>query len=169
VRVEELVGQRIRAQRERLGLTQDQLGRRLGDKLGRSWSRQAVSAAEKGDRAFTAAELLAIAFTLQVSVGHLLVPPAGVNEVEMPNGATLSRDDLVTAVLPDLTTERAFDLMQASLGRLSESVVTIQAWAGVAAKEVQVLNDGMLLAEKIQDLNHGKLPADRVLSAGDEP
>lgn len=167
MRVEELVGQRIRAQRGRLGLTQDQLGQRLGNKLGRSWSRQAVSAAEKGDRAFTAAELLAIAFTLEVSVGHLLVPPAGIDEVEMPNGATLSRDDLVAAVLPDLTTERAFDLLQRSLGRLSESVGFIVARADVAAREVQVLNDGMLLAEKIQDLNHGKLPSDRIIS-GDE-
>ena len=151
MRVEELVGQRIRTERDRLEMTQEQLGKRLSDKLGRSWSRQAVSAAEKGDRAFTAAELVAIASTLDISVGGLLMPPAGVDDVEMPNGTALSRQDLVAAVLPRLGTEKAFDRMQETLGRLNQLFQTIQWGTSAAEKEVQLLNDTLLLAQEVRE------------------
>ena len=138
MRVEALVGRRIRAERERLGLTQGELGEKLGEKLGRSWPRQAVSAAEQGNRAFTAAELLAIAFTLDMSVGGMLMPPAGVDVVELPNGTSFSREELVAAVLPRLGTERTFDQMQATLGRLTEHFEGIRGFAKLAGDEVHL-------------------------------
>jgi transcriptional regulator with XRE-family HTH domain len=89
VRVEEYVGQRIRARRDELGLTQEEFGRRLGELLGRPWSRSTVSVAENGRRAFTAAELVAIASVLETSPAGLLTPPPGESEVELPGGARL--------------------------------------------------------------------------------
>ena len=149
MRVEELVGRRIRAERERLGLTQGQLGEKLGEKLGRSWPRQAVSAAEQGNRAFTVAELLALAFTLGLSVGGMLMPPSGVDDVEMPNGTTFSREELVAAVLPRLDTERTFDRMQMTLGILTRYFDGIRDFARLAGIEVELLNDEVLLAQSV--------------------
>lgn len=167
MRLEELVGQRIRTRREGLALTQDQLGRQLGDSLGRRWSRQAVSAAEKGERAFTAAELVAIAGALQISVGSLFVPPAGVDEIELPNGAMLTRNELVDAVLPTLGTEGTFVEMQRILGRLNETFTLIRRSVDVVATDVQLLNDGLLLALKLHSLAED-IPADVRLSADGE-
>lgn len=166
MRIEELIGQRIRGHRERLGLTQEQLGQRLGDTLGRAWSRQAISAAEKGDRAFTAAELLAIAHTLGVSVGALLVPQAGVEQIELPNGTSLSHDDLVSAVLPRLGTERAIERMQSTLQRLAQTFEGIRMGVELAVSDVELLNDAVYLAQGVGELS-GRIPADQIV-AGDE-
>jgi transcriptional regulator with XRE-family HTH domain len=66
------VGKQVIQRREAAGWTQAELGARLEARLGRTWPRQAVSAAEKGRRAFTAAELFAIADALGCGVPDLL-------------------------------------------------------------------------------------------------
>lgn len=93
---EEMVGKRIAEIRARSGMTQQQLGEQLGELLPRPWPRQTVSGAERGDRAFTAAELVAIAHVLHVVVGALLVPPldAEAEQIEMPSGAKLDRAEI---------------------------------------------------------------------------
>ena len=103
VRLEQVIGHRMRDRREEMALTQEQAGQRIGELLGRPWPRQAVSAAEKGDRAFTAAELVAIAFALDTNVSWLLTPLAGGLGVEMPSGAAVDQTELVAAVLPRLS------------------------------------------------------------------
>ena len=100
VRLEQVIGHRMRERREQMALTQEQAGQRIGELLGRPWPRQAVSAAEKGDRAFTAAELVAIAFALDTNVSWLLTPLAGGLGVEMPSGAAVDQAKLIAAVLP---------------------------------------------------------------------
>jgi transcriptional regulator with XRE-family HTH domain len=100
VRLEQVIGHRMRERREEMALTQEQAGHRIGELLGRPWPRQAVSAAEKGDRAFTAAELVAIAFALDTNVSWLLTPLAGGLGVEMPSGAAVDQAKLIAAVLP---------------------------------------------------------------------
>ena len=70
--IEEAIGTNVKSRREALSLTQKQLGERLGDHLGRAWSRQAVSSAEQGGRDFRAAELVALAKVLETSVGRLV-------------------------------------------------------------------------------------------------
>lgn len=97
MRIEEVVGTRMREHREAKGVTQDQLGQELGHVLGRPWARQAVSAAEKGQRAFAAVELLAIADTLEIKCSDLLRPPPNVVEIHMPSGWFLSTQALETA------------------------------------------------------------------------
>jgi transcriptional regulator with XRE-family HTH domain len=105
VRLEEVIGHRMRERREAMAITQEQAGRRIGELLGRSWPRQAVSAAEKGDRSFTAAELVAIAFAFQTTVSWLLTPLAGDSGVTMPSGAVIDQTKLITAVLPQFSVE----------------------------------------------------------------
>lgn len=146
MRVEELVGQRIRARREELELTQEQLGERLGEILGRKWSRQAVSAAEKGDRAFTAAELVAIAFTLGRSLGDLFAPLAGVDALEMPGGARLPRADVMAAVLPRMSGVSSLRDMHDTLAQLSEHIGAAAEGSRLAAADAQTLNMQFLMA-----------------------
>ena len=96
MRVEELVGRHITAERESQQMTQEELGKRIGKLLGKAWSRQAVSAAEKGARAFTAAELVAIAYALGTNVGYLLTPSAASDDISLP-GASISPSDMRSA------------------------------------------------------------------------
>lgn len=91
---EQVIGRSIRTIRESRGMTQEDLGLRLGKLLVRPWSRQAVSGAERGERAFTGAELLAVAHVLQTWVGALLMPPIEAEQVDMPSGAALTRADV---------------------------------------------------------------------------
>jgi transcriptional regulator with XRE-family HTH domain len=88
LRIEEGIGQRIRERREQLEMSQAELGRLLGPLLDKEWSRQTVSAAEQGKRAFTSAEVVAISHVLRTTVSQLFRPPAKAGEITMPSGAT---------------------------------------------------------------------------------
>lgn len=103
MRVEEIIGMRMRQRREELDRTQEELGRELGVFLGKPWSRQSVSSAEQGKRAFTAAEIYAIANCLRMTFVSLLRPPTDVAEVEMPSGETLPSYTFIgaTSNIPD--------------------------------------------------------------------
>lgn len=67
-----------------------QLGQALGTYLGKPWSRQAVHQAERGRRAFTAAEMAALALALDTSVPALFLAEAA--DIELP-GAVVSAED----------------------------------------------------------------------------
>ncbi len=92
MRVEEVVGDRLRRERERAGLSQAQVGQYVAPLLGRVLPRQAISHAEAGKRAFTAAELVAFAHVIGCDVAKLLELPPHVDAVTMPSGRTLDRD-----------------------------------------------------------------------------
>jgi transcriptional regulator with XRE-family HTH domain len=110
VRLEQVVGQRIHDIRERAGMSQAGLGRALAPLLGRPWTRQAVSAAEKGARDFKIAELVAIARVLETTVAQLVLPgPEVRREVVFPSGKTITAMELLDAVLSpriDMESER---------------------------------------------------------------
>lgn len=91
--IEEVIGERIRMARSTAGLSQEQLGHLLEPYLGRPWTRQAVSSAEKGGRDFTALELLGLAQVLDVHTAWLMTPPAGAT-IDTPGGMTVPADDL---------------------------------------------------------------------------
>jgi transcriptional regulator with XRE-family HTH domain len=96
VRVEELVGRRIRDIRDSKGMTQEQLGIAIGELLGKPWPRQTVSSAEAGRRAFTAAELVAIAHALGVYAGYLFTPAAGpIGGIELSPGVELKPEEVL--------------------------------------------------------------------------
>ncbi|MFC6707546.1 helix-turn-helix domain-containing protein [Flexivirga alba] len=72
--IEKVIGANIRENRERKEITQSDLGDLVAEHLGRPWPRQAISAAEKGGRSFTAAEVLAFAAALDTKPGALFEP-----------------------------------------------------------------------------------------------
>lgn len=142
MRVEEMVGQRIRQARERVNITQEQLGEWLEPFLGRAWARQSVSLAEQGKRAFTAAELVAIAFVVGVAPGVLLQMPPGVNALEMPSGKLLERDELSRAARtgegsPGLAAER----VQQTLSDLVAEIEGVDARTADIKRTVERLHD----------------------------
>jgi transcriptional regulator with XRE-family HTH domain len=71
MRVEEAIGKQVSRLRARQQLSLTGLGEALGQYLDKPWSRQAVHQAERGQRAFTAAELTALALALDTSVQTL--------------------------------------------------------------------------------------------------
>jgi transcriptional regulator with XRE-family HTH domain len=95
--VEQIVGDRIRRGREQLGLTQKQLGVRLGDYLEKPWKTQAVYEAEKGQRAFRAVELVAFADIFEVGVGWLV--DSFPESIELPSGKTIGGEKAMSLTL----------------------------------------------------------------------
>src|ERR1035438_9053178 len=73
MRVEVAIGKQIARFRETQQMSLTQLGEAMGQYLDRPWSRQAVHQAERGRRAFTAAELAALALVLGTSVPALFL------------------------------------------------------------------------------------------------
>jgi transcriptional regulator with XRE-family HTH domain len=68
VKVSEIIGKRVKQAREEAGISQRELGEQVGGVLnreGKPWFAQAVSAAEKGDRDWTADDLVAVAWVLR--------------------------------------------------------------------------------------------------------
>src|ERR1700761_9180358 len=90
VAVEAAIGQQIARLREARGLSLTQLGEALGRYLGRPWSRQAVHQAERGRRAFTAAELAALALAPDTSGPALFLPEP--DQIQLP-GRRISAED----------------------------------------------------------------------------
>jgi transcriptional regulator with XRE-family HTH domain len=75
---EQVVGRRIARAREDRGIrTQEELGARMAEYLGKSWTKQAVSEAERGNRRLNPTELLAFATVLDYPVSWFFLPPAG--------------------------------------------------------------------------------------------
>jgi transcriptional regulator with XRE-family HTH domain len=85
MRVEDAIGRQIAHLRAQRQLSLADLGDALGHYLGKPWSRQAVHQAERGQRAFTAAELTALALVLDTSVQALF--RAEDDHVELPGRA----------------------------------------------------------------------------------
>jgi len=100
VKIEVAIGANLARLREGQGLSQAQLGTSLGAYLDKPWSRQAVSGAEKGRRAFTAAELIAMALALDVSIDFLLMPvdPQGLADL-LPGDAEVTEQAYERAVV----------------------------------------------------------------------
>jgi transcriptional regulator with XRE-family HTH domain len=96
MRVEAAIGKQIARFRETRQMSLTQLGEALGQYLDKPWSRQAVHQAERGRRAFTAAELAAIALVLGTSIPALFL--ANGEPVELP-GATISAEDYQAILL----------------------------------------------------------------------
>jgi transcriptional regulator with XRE-family HTH domain len=72
-----VVGFRIAQARKDRGIRQDELGERLSEYLGKSWTKQAVSEAERGNRKLDPTEFLAFAIVLDYPLAWFYLPPAG--------------------------------------------------------------------------------------------
>lgn len=89
MRIEAVIGRQIARFREARQMSLTQLGEAVGTYLGRPWSRQAVHQAERGRRAFTAAELAALALALDTSVPALFLAD---DAVDLPGAAVSAQD-----------------------------------------------------------------------------
>lgn len=144
--IEEVIGTRIQQRREQLGLSQAKLGEMLTDTLGKPWSRQAVSLAEKGGRAFVAAELVALAEALDISIAQLFVPSTGFGgRVLLPSGHLMPVTVLMQLAGAAVSSPEAQSLrneeaaarimaMAADMGELSDqvSVLGTKLWHATA-------------------------------------
>ena len=96
MRIETAIGRQIARFREARQMSLTQLGEALGKYLDKPWSRQAVHQAERGRRAFTAAEMAALALVLDTSVPALFLADTtdttDTTPIELPN-ATVSAED----------------------------------------------------------------------------
>ena len=90
MRIETAIGRQIARLRETRQMSLTQLGEAMGKYLGKPWSRQAVHQAERGRRAFTAAEMAALALALDTSVPALFLADAA--PVELP-GVVVSAEE----------------------------------------------------------------------------
>ena len=90
MRIETAIGRQISRLREARQMSLTQLGQALGAYLGKPWSRQAVHQAERGRRAFTAAEMAALALALDTSVPALFLADGA--DIELP-GAVVPAED----------------------------------------------------------------------------
>jgi transcriptional regulator with XRE-family HTH domain len=127
MRVEAAIGRQIARFRETRQMSLTQLGEALGQYLGKPWSRQAVHQAEHGRRAFTAAELAALALVLGTSVPALFFADA--EPVELP-GAAIPAEDY-QAIL--LAAGRG-----APLDGIEELIVALHDIAGVLSRPTLV-------------------------------
>lgn len=102
VRLEEVIGGHIADLRSHKEMSQAELGEALGEYLEKPWSRQAIHSAEKGKRAFTAAELVALALVLEAELPDLLEPPLQRRheDVELPRGGIPAKK-LAAIVAPE--------------------------------------------------------------------
>lgn len=94
MRIETAIGRQIARFREARQMSLTQLGEALGKYLDKPWSRQAVHQAERGRRAFTAAELAALALVLNTSVPALFLAGADsdATPIELPGAAVSPAD-----------------------------------------------------------------------------
>lgn len=90
MRIEAAIGKQIARFRETRQMSLTELGEAIGKYLDRPWSRQAVHQAERGRRAFTAAEMAALALALETSVPALFLTDHA--HIELP-GAAISAQD----------------------------------------------------------------------------
>ncbi|MBB6437210.1 helix-turn-helix transcriptional regulator [Streptomyces candidus] len=143
MRIEEVIGANVARLRDGKELSQSQLGEALAEHLGKPWSRQAVSAAEKGRRAFTAADLLALSRTLDVSVPtlFLLKDWRGSNAVELADGISVSADEYRDRILHDTDAQGALTFMtHAGVQELTQTLLRMKTEQLKAGDQI----DGLL-------------------------
>lgn len=146
MKIEELIGVNVMRRREALEMSQAQLGEALGKHLGNAWSRQAVSAAEKGRRAFSAADLLALARALDTSIPALFMPRSwnqrGV--VTLTEGVDVSPDEYRDRILHDSDNDSSFKFItQANVEELAEAVLLLNQAYALVGNRLSGLSDGV--------------------------
>jgi len=118
VKVSEIIGKRVRQAREEEGLSQRDLGEKVGELLGRAWFPQAVSAAEKGRRDWTADDLVAVAWALHRPVGWFF----GVMDEDRGNMLDFERAQIHAYTLAGNSETRTPEEMIAEVVRLGVEI-----------------------------------------------
>lgn len=159
MRIEEVVGKRIKEVREARSLTQEEFGAKLADLLGKPWPRQTVSTAEKGQRSFAAAELLACSIVLGCDVAYLFRLPVDVDAVHTPAGV-LTRKQIYEAERtgipggpqPNETAQEVLDEVEESLQKFGPNLRQIAGFTESMAQQVDLLNQYVAKMRQIATL-----------------
>lgn len=139
----EVIGWNIRVRRA-ARWTQPSFGKLIGTVLPKPWPAQTVSSAEKGERAFAAAELVAIAKLLEVPVATLFSPPLPVQSVSVTDGLT------VPAQMLHSTSAAAHDESEDVIGTVYK-----EAWSvlgRIAKLRQNIVEQAQLIEQESQSL-----------------
>jgi transcriptional regulator with XRE-family HTH domain len=105
----QIVGFRIQQMRKASGMTQAALGQELKRYLGKGWTKQAVSAAERGLREITIEELFAFAAAFKCSFVNLYAPlPPNVG-IDFVSGEQLDSEQSMTMLIGPKRARDAFE------------------------------------------------------------
>lgn len=151
MKIEEVIGRNMRQAREERGLSQTDLGQAMEQHQGRSWSRQAVSAAEKGQRAFSAADLMALARVLDVSIPSffLLSDWRDDGTVELSEGIEMPAAEYRDRILHELDVRGSAQLMTtADVQELGAAVLKMREEHAKAGAALSGLEASMVYAAK---------------------
>jgi transcriptional regulator with XRE-family HTH domain len=119
MRIQEVVGTQVRRARKAKGWNQADLGEQLGRYLPKRWAPQVVSQAEKGEREFTAAELVALALVLDKPLPAFFMYEG--DSIELPNGSVPAFDVRMLLISGDFSAEVA-EALTRDTKRLEEQV-----------------------------------------------
>jgi transcriptional regulator with XRE-family HTH domain len=159
VKIEKVIGANMQLIREDQDMTQAELGEAVAQYLGKPWSRQAVSAAEKGRRAFSAADLLALALVLDVTIpsffllrnwqeGNVELPGATVDSVDY-RGRVFHRSDVKGGA--DLLTRSSAALLRGAQQRVLEDTKILVAAVSSMDQAITHLDDVLNAVEGAED------------------
>ena len=131
---DEVLAASLRAARARAGLDQAVIVERMRALGYTTWHRQTMGKIERGDRRLLAAEVMALAWALGVTIFELMKPAESACPVEFPSGERIAAHSVA-----------------ASLGAYNDGAVT---WDGTVP-EVRVTE----LDQTINIVRHPRLPA----------
>lgn len=120
VTARQVIGTNVRRVRLHRGMSQPEFGRLVGEFVTgqrEGWSRQTVSALERGDRAFTVDDLLLLAYVLQVPPSALLLMPPDVSAVRV-GARTFGAGELGAAGWQRNETTDSLESLAEAIGRL---------------------------------------------------
>lgn len=94
----EVLARNIRAERNRAGLSQQDLAGRMQALGFTAWLHQTVGSTERGKRRLLVEELFGLALAIGTSMGALLAPAQEVRSVELPGGQLVDADTVRRSV-----------------------------------------------------------------------
>lgn len=151
MKIEQAIGANVARVRKERGLSQTDLGQAIEQHQGRPWSRQAVSAAEKGQRAFSAADLMALARVLDVSIPSffLLTDWRDGRTVELAEGIEMPASEYRDRILHELDARGSAQLMTtADVQELTTAVLKMREEHTKAGRALSALEVSMVYAAK---------------------
>jgi len=140
-----VIGHNVRIRRERLGLSQAELGQQIGHYTGSPWTRQQVFNAEKGGRSFTATEVAGVSLATGLVPALLFQPPPEAVIVELAEGHNVDSGWLSgPADLPAAVQQAARDA-NSSLVAIRQAGLQYQAITDQVVKAAEVLFQSLAL------------------------
>jgi transcriptional regulator with XRE-family HTH domain len=135
MRVEEVVGKRLRDARRAAGLTQLQLGEAMADFLPKKWVGQQISQAEEGNRKLTAEELFAFCCILARPVNYFFIPTVDVSVIEVRGRqGTIDAETVRDIQMPDMAYNAALPALRQLMSlesSMRDAITSLDPWSVV--------------------------------------